>query len=147
MPSEESKVARARKATQEEPEWSSLSSDEIEELVVKLARDGMQSAEIGTVLRDQYAVPDIKTATGKKVTEILDEHDLLPDIPEDLRNLMARAVNLREHLRENPKDHHNRRGLQKLESKIRSLATYYKEQEELPYEWTYSERTAKMLIE
>lgn len=147
MASQESEAARARKAAHEQPEWSNLSSDEVEELVVKLARDGKQSAEIGSILRDQYAVPDVKAATGKKMTAILEEHDLQPAVPEDLRNLMARAVNLREHLRENPKDKHNRRGLQKLESKIRGLAKYYKEKGVLPYEWTYSERTAKMVIE
>lgn len=147
MVTEESEAARARKAAHEQPEWSDLSGDEVEELVVKLARDGKQSAEIGSILRDQYAVPDVKAATGNKMTEILEEHDLLPPVPEDLLNLMERAINLREHVRENPKDHHNRRGLQKLESKIRSLATYYKEQGELPYDWTYSERTAKMLVE
>lgn len=147
MAPEEGDDPRARKAAHEHPEWSDLSSDEVEELIVKMARDGKQSAEIGSILRDQYAVPDVKAVTGKKITAIMEENDLEPPVPEDLRNLMARALNLREHLRDNPKDNHNRRGLQQIESRIRRLAKYYKEQDELPYDWAYSEETAKMVVE
>lgn len=139
--------ARARKATHEDPEWSRLSGNEVEELVVQLAEEGNQSSEIGMILRDQYAVPDVKAATGSKVTEIMEEEDVAPPVPEDLRNLLARAVNLREHLREHPNDKHNRRGLQQVESKIRKTSKYYKEQGELDRDWTYSERTAKMVVE
>jgi small subunit ribosomal protein S15 len=139
--------ARARKAAHEDPEWSNLSGKEVEEVVVDLAEEGKQSSEIGTILRDQYAVPDVKAATGKKITEIMEEHDADPPVPEDLRNLLARAVNLREHLRENPNDKHNRRGLRQIESRIRKLAKYYKRQGDLDRDWTYSERTAKMVVE
>lgn len=147
MPSNESEAARARKAAGEVPEWSPLDEDEVEELVVELGREGKQSAEIGSILRDQHAVPDVKAVTGKNITDILEEEDLLPPVPEDLANLMARALNLREHLREHPHDKENRRGLQRLEAHIRSLAKYYKEQEKLPYDWAYDERTAKMVVE
>ncbi|PSG97197.1 30S ribosomal protein S15 [Thermoplasmatales archaeon SW_10_69_26] len=139
--------ARARKAAHEDPDWSRLTGKEVEELVVDLADEGKQSSEIGTILRDQYAVPDVKAATGKKITAIMEENDVDPPVPEDLRNLLARAVNLREHLKENPNDLHNRRGLQQIESKIRKLAKYYKEEGELDREWAYSERTAKMVVE
>jgi small subunit ribosomal protein S15 len=139
--------ARARKAAHEDPDWSPLSGQEIEEKVVELADEGKQSSEIGTILRDQHAVPDVKAATGKKITDIMEENDVEPPVPEDLRNLLARAVNLREHLRENPNDKHNRRGLQQIESRIRKLAKYYKEKGELDRDWTYSERTAKMVVE
>ena len=139
--------ARARKAAHEDPDWSRLSAGEVEEQVVKLAEEGKQSSEIGMILRDQYAVPDVKAVTGKKITEIMEDNDVSPPVPEDLRNLLARAVNLREHLREHPNDLHNKRGLQQVESKIRKLAKYHKEQGDLPRDWTYSERTAKMVVE
>lgn len=147
MASEESAIARTRKAAHENPEWVSLSAEEVEELVVKLAKDGKQTALIGTILRDQYAVPDVKAATGKSVTELLEGHDLAPSLPEDLRNLMARALNLREHLADNHKDLHNRRGLQQVESKIRRLAKYYKRSGKLPLDWKYTPQLAKMLVE
>lgn len=129
------------------PEWSQLSSDEVEELVVKLGREGKQSAVIGVVLRDQYAVPNVRAATGKPIQQILHANGIKPPVPEDLRNLMRRALRLREHLRENPRDKHNARGLQMMESRVRKLVKYYKRQGVLDYDWKYTEQTAKLLVE
>jgi small subunit ribosomal protein S15 len=134
-------------ATGETPEFSPLDADEVEEEVLRLGREGKGSAEIGALLRDQYAVPDVQEVTGRKITEILDDEDLTPPVPEDLANLMERALNLREHNRENPNDTDNRRALRQLEDRIRGLAKYYKEQGELPIDWAYSERTAEMVVE
>ena len=49
-------------------------------------------------LRDQYAIPSVKVCTGKSVTTILKEEDLLPKWPEDIMNLFRKAVKLRKHL-------------------------------------------------
>ena len=40
-------------------------------------------------------------------------------------NLIKRAVNIRDHLKENPKDIHSKRGLTIIESRIRRLGAYY----------------------
>ena len=53
----------------ENPEWVPLSATEIEDLIVKMAKDGITSAKIGLNLRDQYGVPNVKLATGKTVTD------------------------------------------------------------------------------
>ena len=123
------------------PEWSDVDEDAVEQRVVELAEAGHSPSEIGLKLRDEGVngtpVPDVSLATGKKVTEILDEHDAEPDLPEDLRNLMERAVGLREHMEENPGDHQNKRALQNTESKIRRLVDYYRG-DELDEEFTYS---------
>jgi small subunit ribosomal protein S15 len=130
------------------PKWSGLSSREVEELVVKLARDGRQGAHIGVLLRDLHAVPSVRQATGKTVSQILQENALTPQIPEDMQNLIKRAVNLRtKHLAEHRKDHHNARGLQLIESKIRKLALYYKRQGRLPADWKYQPAEAQLLVE
>jgi small subunit ribosomal protein S15 len=130
------------------PKWTGLSSKEVEELVVKLARDGTQGARIGVLLRDLHAVPNVKQATGKTISQILAEHQLTPQIPEDMQNLMRRAVNLRtKHLATHRKDHHNARGLQLIESRIRRLALYYKRQGRLPAEWKYEPGQAQLLVE
>ncbi|MFC7068316.1 30S ribosomal protein S15 [Halobaculum lipolyticum] len=117
-------------AADEPPEWSDVDADDVEERVVELAEQGHDPSVIGLKLRDEGVkgtpVPDVKNATGKKVTEILDEHDAGSDLPEDLRNLMARAVRLREHMAENQQDAQNKRALQNTESKIRRLANYYR---------------------
>jgi small subunit ribosomal protein S15 len=131
------------------PEWSDVDEDAIEQRVVDLAAEGHSPSEIGLQLRDEGVqgtpIPDVKLATGKKVTEILDEHDAEPEIPEDLRNLMARAVRLDEHLRENPTDHQNKRALQNTESKIRRLVNYYRG-DELDEDFSYSVEDARDLI-
>jgi len=131
------------------PEWSDVDADAVEDRVVELAEDGHSPSEIGMKLRDEGVdgtpVPDVSLATDKKITEILDEHDAEPDLPEDLRNLMERAVRLQEHMDENPTDHQNKRALQNTQSKIRRLVDYYRG-DELDEDFTYSYDTATTLL-
>ena len=137
-------------AADEPPEWSDVDADAIEERVVELAEQGHDPSQIGMKLRDEGVkgtpVPDVKLATGKKVTEILEENDATPDLPEDLRNLMERAVRLREHMEENPQDHQNKRALQNTESKVRRLVDYYRG-DALDEDFTYSYDVAVDLLE
>ena len=137
-------------AATEPPEWSDVDEEAIEERVVELAEAGHSPSEIGVTLRDEGVdgtpVPDVSLATGKKVTEILEEHDAEPELPEDLRNLMERAVRLREHMDENPGDHQNKRALQNSEAKIRRLVDYYRG-DELDEAFTYSYDAAVDLLE
>jgi small subunit ribosomal protein S15 len=134
----------------EPPEWSDVDEDAIEARVVELAEQGHSPSEIGLKLRDEGVqgtpVPDVKLATGKKVTEILEENDAESEIPEDLRNLLAQAVRLHDHMDENPGDHQNKRALQNTEAKIRRLVDYYRG-EELDEDFVYSYETATELLE
>jgi small subunit ribosomal protein S15 len=136
--------------TDDPPEWSDVDPDAIEERVVELAEDGYDPSQIGMKLRDEGVtgtpIPDVKLATGKKVTEILEEHDAGKELPEDLENLMARAIRLREHMQENPQDHQNKRALQNAESKVRRLVNYY-QGDELDEDFTYSYDVAKELLD
>ncbi|MFC5366312.1 30S ribosomal protein S15 [Salinirubrum litoreum] len=136
--------------TDEPPEWSDVDSEAIEERVVELAEQGHDPSQIGLALRDEGVkgtpIPNVKLATGKKVTEILEDHDADPDLPEDLRNLMERAITLREHVEENGQDHQNRRALQNTESKIRRLVSYYRGGK-LDEDFTYSYDAAKELLD
>jgi small subunit ribosomal protein S15 len=139
-----------RPTADEPPEWSDVDEDAIEERVVELAEAGHDPSQIGLKLRDDGVqgtpVPDVKLATGKKVTEILEAHDAEPEFPEDLRNLMERAIRLREHMAENPGDAQNKRALQNTESKIRRLVDYYRG-DQLDAEFTYEYDEAKELLE
>lgn len=136
-----------RPFVKEKPDWVQLEPDEIEELIVRLAKAGNSAAKIGLILRDTYGVPSVKLVTGKSIGEILAEKKLQDKLPDDLRNLMKRAVRLDEHLKRNPKDIHNRRGLMLIESKIRRLVKYYSREGRLPEGWKYSLETAKLEIE
>jgi len=137
-------------AADDPPEWSDVDEDEIEARVVELADQGHDPSQIGLKLRDEGVkgtpIPDVKLATGKKITEILEDHDAAADLPEDLRNLMERAVRLREHMDEHPQDVQNKRALQNAESKIRRLVDYYRG-DELDETFTYSYDVAVDLLE
>ncbi len=131
----------------EAPEWSNTDATEIEKIVVDLRKDGMSTSQIGLALRDRYAVPDVKLATGKRISEILREKGLESEIPpEDLRNLMQKALGIRKHLAENKKDVHNVRQLQIAESKVRRLVKYYVKSGRMPEGWTYKPETAEILL-
>jgi len=111
--------------------------EEVKALIIKLAREGKPPSEIGNILRDEYGIPLVKPILGCGIVKVLREAGLAPRIPEDLYNLMVRATRIKRHLERNPKDFHNKRALQLVESKIYRLARYYKEKGILPKDWRY----------
>lgn len=127
--------------------WVGYSAEEVERIVVKLAKDGLQPAQIGLIMRDQYGIPLIRSACGKTITRVLDENKLLQKIPYDLFNLLKKAVRLHAHMESNKKDAHGRRGLELLESRIRRLVKYYVATEKLPADWKYDAERAKLIVE
>ena len=129
----------------EHPGWAPTPK-KVEAQVLKLAKSGLSTAEIGTQLRDAYGVPSVKLATGKSISDLLHAADAAPELPEDLTNLMRRAVRLGEHLERNTRDVHNRRALQLTESKILRLVRYYKRNSVLPDDWKYTLANAKLLV-
>ncbi len=132
---------------EENPDWVPLDEEEIKDLIIDLAKKGETASEIGIILRDQYGVPNAELAIGESVTEVMKANDLEPEIPEDLLALMEKAVNLKDHLDEHPKDKSNRKSLRLVESKIRRLVDYYKEQGELEEDWRYSMDKAEILTQ
>ncbi len=128
------------------PEWVDTDEEKITDIIGSLAKDGKTSSEIGIILRDQYGIPDAKQITGKKISDIMKELDMYPEMPEDILKLMAKAVNLRDHMEQNRKDLSNKRGLHLVEAKIRRLAKYYKKQGVISEDWKYSMDKAEMLV-
>jgi small subunit ribosomal protein S15 len=128
------------------PSWVSMDNNEIEQLIIKLKKEGMTKSRIGMILRDQYGIPKVKEITGHRVSKILEAKNINDSIPEDLVSLMKKAVNLNKHLISNPKDLKNKRGLQLIEAKIKRLADYYKRNSKLPNNWFYSIETAELLV-
>jgi len=126
-----------RPAREGPPSWVKYTPEEVENLIVELARKGNPPSTIGIILRDQYGIPLVKQITGKKILQILKEHNLAPEIPEDLANLIRRALRVRRHLEEHPKDYHSKRGLQLIEAKIHRISKYYKRVGKLPPNWKY----------
>lgn len=129
------------------PDWVPLKASEIEELVVKLGKEGLTTSEIGHRLRDQYSIPSIKLCTGKKITKILDENKIQFKLPEDLSNLLRKVQKLDEHLKNNPRDIHNKRAMKLLEEKIRRLVRYYRANDVLPSDWKYNLASIKLILD
>jgi len=119
------------------PEWVDLSTEEVEKIVVDLYNDGYEPSMIGMILRDRYGIPSVKQVTGKSMLKILKDNNVEIRMPEDLKSLILKAINLRKHLEIHKKDKHNMRGLQLIEAKIRRLSDYYKSKGVLPSDWKY----------
>jgi small subunit ribosomal protein S15 len=140
------KASSTRPYRNQPPEWLAHDKKFVSKKVEELRRQGQSTAMIGTILRDQYGVPNVKESLGTKMASIVDELNLSPKYPEDLVNLVKRASNLRRHLEENRKDLHSKRGLQLIESKIRRLVKYYKKKGIFAPDWKYDPQRAGLLL-
>lgn len=131
------------------PEWSNTDSKAVTELIVELGKAGHSSASIGTILRDQHAVPDVRSVLGgKRISAVLAANEIGGTYPEDMMNLMRKAVGIIEHLGSgNHKDLHNKRSLELTEAKIRRLAKYYTGEGRLPSDWKYKRDELRLMVE
>ncbi|MEM1535826.1 MAG: 30S ribosomal protein S15 [Candidatus Pacearchaeota archaeon] len=109
---------------QEKPYWVSMKPEEVEELVVSLAKQGFSTSKIGFILRDTYGIPSVKSITGKKIKKILSERGIKVE-KEDLNALLEKEKRLKKHLEKNKHDMTAKRGLQLTQAKIRRLEKYY----------------------
>lgn len=119
------------------PRWVDYDEDEVIDLVVKLRKDGKDPSEIGMELRDQYGIPSVKQVTGMKLTEILEEEGLALDMPEGLANLVEKAESIQDHIEENQNDEEAIRQLELTEAKIRKVASYHRDEGNIPEDWKY----------
>lgn len=135
-----------KKASRVAPAWVKLTKEEVISLVEKMAKEGTPMSMIGKKLRDEHGVPSVKLVCGKSISQILIEAKLYPTFPQDLIDLIRKAVNMREHLKENGTDLHNKKKLIDVESKIRRLVRYYHKIKKLPKGWKYEPEKAVLLV-
>ncbi len=140
------KSGSTRPARLEKPTWVELSPEEVENEVVKLARRGQSKSMIGTIMRDSRGVPLVKLVTGKKVTQILEENEIKTPLPEELANLVRKALSIRKHLETNHKDLEAKKGLNRNESKIYRLIKYYKKKKVLAPDFKYDPEKIRTLV-
>ena len=124
--------------------WVKQDQQDIEELVIKYGKDGHTPSQIGIKLRDQHAIPLIKPIINKTISEILDQNDLKSEIPEDLNNIVIKAVGLQKHLKSNKNDRRNIRSLELIEAKVHRLSMYYKKIGRIPKNWKYKSVIAQL---
>jgi small subunit ribosomal protein S15 len=133
-----------RPVTLRAPSWITLGPKEIEELVVKYTKDGMTPSQIGIKLRDQHSIPLIKPILKKSIGEILTENNLTSEMPEDLDNIVKKAVGLQKHLKVNNGDYRNVRSLELIEAKVHRLSVYYKRIGRISKNWKYKSVVAQL---
>lgn len=129
------------------PAWVTLDPEEVGEEAVKLSKSGLSSAQVGAALRDSFGIPSVRAVNGRRLTTLLREKGISPELPEDFQALLRRVVHLQRHLAQHPYDHANRRGLQLMESRIRRLARYYRQKKRIPENWSYTAASAVLQVE
>ncbi len=140
------KSGSTRPARLEKPVWIEHSAEEVESEIIKNAKKGFTKSIIGMKLRDSYGVPLSKIITGKKIGQILEENDLTEPLPEDLKDLIKKALRIRNHLEKNFKDLDSKKGLQRTESKIYRLIKYYKKKRVLAQDFKYDSDKIRTLV-
>ena len=126
------------------PSWVTQDPKEIEELIIKYAKDDLAPSQIGVKLRDQHSIPLVKPIIKKTITEVLEENDLKTELPEDLNNIVKKAIGLQKHLNSNKGDNRNVRSLELIEAKIHRLSVYYKKTGRIPQKWKYKSVIAQL---
>ncbi len=145
MPKQEKgKSHSIRPVSRRPPSWCKYQPEEVESFVIKLAKEGHSSSSIGTILRDQYAIPLVKPIVGKSISDILKSANLAPAMPEDLANMMRKAQGLAVHMEKNKKDLHNKRNMQVIEAQIHKLSRYYKREGKIAKNFKYVAKIASV---
>jgi len=116
----------------------------VEKLIIKYAKEDLTSSQIGIKLRDQYSIPLVKPIIKKTISQVLEENDLGPEIPEDLNNIVIKAVGLQKHLKSNRGDRRNVRSLELIEAKVHRLSVFYKKNGKIPKNWKYKSVIAQL---
>lgn len=135
-----------RPSVRKSPSWQKYSAEEVEALIVKLAKEGKSSSQIGMVLRDIYGIPDVKATTKKGIVDVLKEKKIASKLPEDLTALLRNVVALSKHIGKNKQDMTADRGLTLTESKLQRLVKYYKQTGVLPASWKYDRENVQLLL-
>ena len=145
MPKQErGKSHSIRPVSRRPPSWCKYQPEEVEAFIIKLAKEGHNMSAIGTILRDQYAIPLVKPITGKSISETLKASNLAASMPEDLFNLVKKAQGLAVHMDKNKNDLHNKRNRQIIEARIHKLSRYYKREGVVDKKWKYEAKIASV---
>jgi len=124
------------------PIWLRYKPKEVELIIAKLAKEGKNASEIGIMLRDTYGIPDVRLLFKKKLSQVVKENNLAPELPDDIMSLIRKSVTLRKHIEANDKDQTAKHGLNLTESKIKRLTKHFKKTGKLPAEWKFDPERA-----
>lgn len=128
------------------PEGLTMTDGEITKLIVDYAKQGMHQAQIGQTLKEKHNVPYIRQIYSKRLNVVLKENGFKFEIPQDLLDLLKRAITLRRHIEKNHNDVHNKTALARVEAKIWRVSNYYKDNKVLPSDWKYDPEKVALII-
>jgi len=140
------KAGSTKPLVKTKPSWLRYDEKEVEQLILKLFKQGSTKSQIGLTLRDTYGIPSVSNVLKKKIGKVLEENKLNKDLPEDLLALIKKEISLMKHFEGNKKDMSAKRGLRLTESKINRLVKYYKKKGVVDKSWKYDRDKAKLLI-
>ncbi|MBI3840469.1 MAG: 30S ribosomal protein S15 [Thaumarchaeota archaeon] len=138
------KSHQTRPIGKELPAWVTTSKEDAQAAIVKLGKEGVSPSRIGMTLRDDYAVPLVKSLLGKSLGEVLSEAKASPKLPQDIQDLIDRALRVQKHLQVHGSDRKNVHSLELIEAKIYRLSKYYKDRGILPNEFKYTAVVAQL---
>ncbi len=138
--------SRSRKPIVVEKTKTLHSDEEIKEKVIELAKKGTRASEIGLIMRDQYGVGDLRAFLDDRLVTFLKKEKTAPEYPQDLIDLIRKAVKMRVHMKKNVTDNNNKVKLSHVESKIHRLVKYYKKEKVLTSDWKYQHDKANLLL-
>lgn len=90
--------------------WIKIKPEELEKIIIELAKQGNTPAKIGLVLRDKYGIPKAKIL-GKKITEILKDSGI--EYKSEKNIIGEKAEKLKIHKEKHKHDKHVLRSLAK----------------------------------
>ncbi len=137
----------SKKPIKKIPSWAPYQGKEVEKLIIKFAKAGKTSSEIGMILRDSYGVNSVKAVTQRSVSAVLEENKLAGKLPEDILSLIKKMIIINQHLEKNRHDETAKRGLILTSSKLKRLIDYYKKSKRLPADWVMDTERLKMYLE
>jgi small subunit ribosomal protein S15 len=123
-----------------------LSKEEVERLIEGYTKQGMPPAVVGERLKREHGILYPRHALGMRMNRFLKARGMNTQMPEDLLNLMSKAVNLNKHISANRQDKSNMLNLRRTESKIWRLTKYYIRTGVLPEGWRYDVKQAELII-
>lgn len=97
-------------AEKKQPKWMNVKQEELEKIVIDLAKKGESTGRIGLILRDNYGVPKAKLF-GKSISKIIKDAKI--ELKSE-KSIVSSKINiLKTHLEKNKHDHTATRSLTK----------------------------------
>jgi ribosomal protein S15P/S13E len=112
-------MVKLKKTEKKESERAKV--EDIEKIVVDLAKKGKTPSQIGIILRDEHGIPKAKIL-GKKISKILKENKV--EYADDVELVSKKLKNIEEHVKKNNNDKRAKREVVRFVALKKSLQSY-----------------------